>query len=238
MTGRTRPHREFDLVAMPRLALRLVLSGPHPTRKGNRPQLEKDHGSSRENRVTWRKTRSPLIWRASRRNCRPAFISARHWRRWRRRWALRQAGKDQLALFIGQWAAPFLIIGTYNKLVKQHGIGFERRAAPKSFGRQQVSPAGGTTRQHVLHDMLAYPRVRYFYTPGRSGTDSAHATVLGGKATASRRAAVLPDGRFLRIVLRGREGRRSGAADSTDRSRQGTGDPDVRCSRTTPPRDT
>ena len=31
------------------------------------------------------------------------------------------AGKDHAALFIGQWAAPFLIIGTYNKLVKQHG---------------------------------------------------------------------------------------------------------------------
>ena len=34
---------------------------------------------------------------------------------------LKAAGKDYLALFIGQWAAPFLIIGTYNKLVKQHG---------------------------------------------------------------------------------------------------------------------
>ena len=30
-------------------------------------------------------------------------------------------GKDHLALFIGQWAAPFLILGTYNKMVKQHG---------------------------------------------------------------------------------------------------------------------
>jgi len=35
--------------------------------------------------------------------------------------ALKASGKDQLALFIGQWAAPFLIIGTYNKMVKQHG---------------------------------------------------------------------------------------------------------------------
>ena len=26
-----------------------------------------------------------------------------------------------MALFIGQWAAPFLILGIYNKLVKQHG---------------------------------------------------------------------------------------------------------------------
>jgi len=25
------------------------------------------------------------------------------------------------ALFIGQWAAPFLLLGIYNKMVKQHG---------------------------------------------------------------------------------------------------------------------
>jgi hypothetical protein len=25
------------------------------------------------------------------------------------------------ALFVGQWAAPFLILGLYNKLIKQHG---------------------------------------------------------------------------------------------------------------------
>jgi hypothetical protein len=31
------------------------------------------------------------------------------------------AKKDNMALFIGQWAAPFLILGTYNKLVKIHG---------------------------------------------------------------------------------------------------------------------
>jgi hypothetical protein len=35
--------------------------------------------------------------------------------------ALKAAGKDHAALFIGQWAAPFLILGTYNKMVKQHG---------------------------------------------------------------------------------------------------------------------
>jgi hypothetical protein len=33
------------------------------------------------------------------------------------------AGKNQMALFVGQWAAPFLVIGTYNKMVKQHGSG-------------------------------------------------------------------------------------------------------------------
>lgn len=31
------------------------------------------------------------------------------------------AGKNHAALFFGQWAAPFLVIGTYNKMVKQHG---------------------------------------------------------------------------------------------------------------------
>jgi hypothetical protein len=29
--------------------------------------------------------------------------------------------KRDWALFIGQWAAPFLILGNYNKMVKQHG---------------------------------------------------------------------------------------------------------------------
>ena len=31
------------------------------------------------------------------------------------------AGKKHEALFIGQWVAPFLLLGIYNKLVKQHG---------------------------------------------------------------------------------------------------------------------
>lgn len=30
-------------------------------------------------------------------------------------------GRDHAALFIGQWAAPFLLLGIYNKMVKQHG---------------------------------------------------------------------------------------------------------------------
>jgi len=29
--------------------------------------------------------------------------------------------KDHWALFVGQWAPTFLILGTYNKMVKQHG---------------------------------------------------------------------------------------------------------------------
>ncbi len=31
------------------------------------------------------------------------------------------AKKSDEALFVGQWVAPFLILGNYNKMVKQHG---------------------------------------------------------------------------------------------------------------------
>jgi hypothetical protein len=34
---------------------------------------------------------------------------------------LKIAGRDEAALFVGQWAAPFLIMGMYNKLVKLLG---------------------------------------------------------------------------------------------------------------------
>jgi hypothetical protein len=34
---------------------------------------------------------------------------------------LKVNGKDHHALFVGQWAAPFLLLGIYNKMVKQHG---------------------------------------------------------------------------------------------------------------------
>ena len=42
---------------------------------------------------------------------------------------LKVTGKDENALFVGQWAAPFLILGEYNKLVKQHGSDAESRRA-------------------------------------------------------------------------------------------------------------
>jgi hypothetical protein len=32
-----------------------------------------------------------------------------------------QKEKANAALFVGQWVAPFLLLGIYNKLVKQHG---------------------------------------------------------------------------------------------------------------------
>jgi hypothetical protein len=35
--------------------------------------------------------------------------------------AFKSAKKEHEALFVGQWVAPFLILGLYNKMVKQHG---------------------------------------------------------------------------------------------------------------------
>ena len=53
---------------------------------------------------------------------------------------LRMAGKKHASLFVGQWAAPFLLMGVYNKMVKQHGSDAEtREAAP---GRHKGSNIG------------------------------------------------------------------------------------------------
>jgi len=40
---------------------------------------------------------------------------------------LQIAGKRHWALFVGQWAAPLLIMGNYNKMVKQHGSDAQSR---------------------------------------------------------------------------------------------------------------
>jgi hypothetical protein len=48
---------------------------------------------------------------------------------------LKIVGKDEWALFVGQWPAAFMLMGVYNKLVKQHGSdayskgGYDRMAA-------------------------------------------------------------------------------------------------------------
>ena len=34
---------------------------------------------------------------------------------------LKFSDRDDWALFVGQWAAPLLVMGVYNKMVKQHG---------------------------------------------------------------------------------------------------------------------
>jgi hypothetical protein len=45
---------------------------------------------------------------------------------------LRMAGKKDASLFVGQWAAPFLLMGVYNKMVKQHGSDAESRQAAEA----------------------------------------------------------------------------------------------------------
>lgn len=41
--------------------------------------------------------------------------------------AFKIAKKDHACLFVGQWVAPFLLLGIYNKLVKQHGSDAQTR---------------------------------------------------------------------------------------------------------------
>ncbi len=42
---------------------------------------------------------------------------------------LKLLDRDEWALFVGQWAPAFLILGVYNKLVKQQGSDVYSRAA-------------------------------------------------------------------------------------------------------------
>jgi methionyl-tRNA synthetase len=42
---------------------------------------------------------------------------------------LKLVGKDNWALFVGQWPAAFMLIGVHDKMVKQHGSDSYSRAA-------------------------------------------------------------------------------------------------------------
>jgi hypothetical protein len=42
---------------------------------------------------------------------------------------LKMLGKHDWALFVGQWPAAFMLMGVYNKMVKQHGSDSYSRAA-------------------------------------------------------------------------------------------------------------
>jgi hypothetical protein len=42
---------------------------------------------------------------------------------------LKALGRSDWSLFVGQWAPAFLILGVYNKMVKQHGSDAYSRAA-------------------------------------------------------------------------------------------------------------
>jgi len=49
------------------------------------------------------------------------------------------ARKQHEALFVGQWAAPFMLLGIYNKLVKIHGSG--------ATGGNSTSQRGAVTNE-------------------------------------------------------------------------------------------
>jgi hypothetical protein len=46
--------------------------------------------------------------------------------------ALHFTTRKHTSLFVGQWAAPLLLLGIYNKLVKQHGSDSSERLKPAS----------------------------------------------------------------------------------------------------------
>jgi len=48
--------------------------------------------------------------------------------------------KKHESMFVGQWAAPFLLLGIYNKLVKQHGS--DGRKWDMQRGERNFSSAG------------------------------------------------------------------------------------------------
>ncbi|MBO9658664.1 MAG: hypothetical protein J7527_07540 [Chitinophagaceae bacterium] len=45
---------------------------------------------------------------------------------------LKCMGRKHDALFVGQWAAPFLLLGIYNKLVKQSGHDADSKQSDKN----------------------------------------------------------------------------------------------------------
>ena len=46
---------------------------------------------------------------------------------------LKVAGRGRTALFVGQWAAPFLLLGLYNKIVKLEGSDKEDKEIDHPF---------------------------------------------------------------------------------------------------------
>jgi hypothetical protein len=55
---------------------------------------------------------------------------------------LQAMNKKHESMFVGQWAAPFLLLGIYNKLVKQHGSdgnSWDRNQEQSNFGRNRES---------------------------------------------------------------------------------------------------
>lgn len=48
--------------------------------------------------------------------------------------ALQIANRKHESQFLGQWAAPFLLLGIYNKLVKQHGSDGDQHRSQLAHG--------------------------------------------------------------------------------------------------------
>lgn len=58
---------------------------------------------------------------------------------------LKCLGKDKTALFVGQWAAPFLLLGVYNKIVKVEGS--DKRSKNSNSTNRPI-----VTEQHPISD--------------------------------------------------------------------------------------
>jgi hypothetical protein len=50
---------------------------------------------------------------------------------------LKIMGRDKTALFVGQWAAPFLLLGLYNKIVKLEGSDKKDKAGTQPAAPEQ-----------------------------------------------------------------------------------------------------
>lgn len=57
---------------------------------------------------------------------------------------LKCLGKDKTALFVGQWAAPFLLLGIYNKILKVEG-------SDKKSKNKLLAP-NGNREEHPISD--------------------------------------------------------------------------------------
>lgn len=63
---------------------------------------------------------------------------------------LKCLGKDKSALFVGQWAAPFLLLGVYNKIVKVEGSDKRTKQAKQQLSSSAPAPA--PAEQHPISD--------------------------------------------------------------------------------------
>ena len=68
--------------------------------------------------------------------------------------ALQASNKKHASMFVGQWAAPFLLLGIYNKLVKQHGSDGSRESGftrVETGGYTGIPEGGFKTQEKTYH---------------------------------------------------------------------------------------